>query len=298
MKKWHLSLSSDGRHSLFPTEGARRAAVRIIVGHAGSWLVSFGIADDHLHVELYCSRRRAGKLARALRLGLGTLAGCGFEPTYLDAVDSRTHAVALVKYNIQQPVKHGLPCHPALWDGSCFSDIIGARVIDGLQLRIGDVLPRFRVGDAWDAAGLPYAGIPPAVDEEIRARGLPSLREASAFAVCVDPRLKRRTPLETLARSNMVSLTRQVGFRVKDTAATLGVSPEAVRQLGSRPVDVTSDLLKPVYPTSLRRWPASRQQGGISRSPPRSPFPDFLLISRAVGRVVNPTGYPRARPYP
>ncbi len=237
MDKWHLSLSSEGRHSLFPTEGIRRAAVHIIVGHAGPWLVAFGIADDHLHVEVACTRVQVGKLARALRLGLGSISGCGFEPTYIEPVDSRSHALTLVSYAIQQPQKHGLPCHPALWSGSCFSDIVGARCIEGLRLRIRDVWPRYRAADAWRAAGLPRAGIPPATDARIFSMGLGALRDAAAFAVCSDPGLGGRTQAVVASRATVVLIGRQAGFRSTDIARTLDIGPEAVRRLRRRQLD-------------------------------------------------------------
>ncbi len=61
MEIWRLRFSSDGRHPLFPAEPLRRAAVLVLVGHAGPWLVTVGIVDDHLHVVVVCIRERAGK---------------------------------------------------------------------------------------------------------------------------------------------------------------------------------------------------------------------------------------------
>ena len=78
MEIWHLRFSSDGRHPLFPSEWARRAAVMVLVGHAAPWLVAFGIVDDHLHVVVVCCRERAGKLSRAIVLGMRPIAGLGF----------------------------------------------------------------------------------------------------------------------------------------------------------------------------------------------------------------------------
>jgi len=107
MPIWQLRLSSDGRHPLFPTEGARRAAVQILVGHAGPWLIAFGIADDHLHGDVVCSHERAGKLARAIRMGLRPITERDFEPTFLERVETRVHLLRLVAYAIEQPKKHG-----------------------------------------------------------------------------------------------------------------------------------------------------------------------------------------------
>ena len=142
MEIWHLRLSSDGRHPLFPSEQERRAAVRVIVARAGLWLVVFGIVDDHVHLILVSDRKRAAKVARAVKLGLRSISVMPFEPPYLELVKTRPHLLRLAAYVIEQPRKHGLDVHPALWSGSCFADIVGARHIEGLGLRWPDVLLR------------------------------------------------------------------------------------------------------------------------------------------------------------
>ncbi len=234
MDIWHLRFSSDGRHALFPTEEARRAAVLVIVHHAARWLVAFGIIDDHLHVELACSRSRAGKLKRAIVLGLRPISGRDFEPPFLKPVESRAHLLHLVSYCIEQPAKHGLGIHPALWSGSCFYDLVGARVIGGLELRVADVLPRYRIRDAWRAAGCAADGVAPLTDSQIRGAGLSALREAAAFATCAHHRLVGRSARETEGRAAVVTLARLVGYRGSDIAAELGVSREAARLAGHR----------------------------------------------------------------
>lgn len=153
MEIWHLRFSSDGRHPLFPDEERRRIALLVLVRHAGAWLIALGIVDDHLHVVVVCSRRRAGKLCRALVLGLRPIAGLGFESSFIKPVESRAHLLRLVSYCIEQPAKHGLAVPPMMWSGSCFADLVGARRIGGLTLRVADVLPRYRPADAWAAAG-------------------------------------------------------------------------------------------------------------------------------------------------
>jgi len=237
MEFWHLRFSSDGRHPLFPTERARRAAVLALVLHAGPWLVAFGIVDDHLHVVVACARKRAGKVRRAILLGLRPLAGLGFEPSFIKQVESRSHLLRLLSYCIEQPAKHGLAVHPAAWSGSCFSDLVGARAIDGLALRVPEVLPRYRPADARRAAGCPASGVAPLDDGQILGIGLRALRDAAAFATCAHPRLEGRSARETGARAAVVALGRRAGYRDQDLAAALGISREAVRLLGHRPVD-------------------------------------------------------------
>jgi len=222
MHIWHLRFSSDGRHPLFPSEGARRNAVLLLVRHAGPYLVVFGIVDDHLHVIVVCSRECAGKLSRAILLGLRPIAGRGFEPSFIKPVESRAHLMRLVSYCIEQPAKHGLDVHPAMWSGSCFPDLVGARTLDGLELRVREVLPRYRARDAWLAAGWDAAGVMPADDELVRGVGMKALRDAAAFATGATPDLKGRSSRETTARAVVVELARLAGFRIKDIPTRTG----------------------------------------------------------------------------
>jgi len=237
MQIWHLGFSSDGRHPLFRSETERRSALLVLVRASGSYLVAFSIVDDHLHVVVVCSREVAGRLSRAIVLGLRPIAGRSFEPSYIRPVESRAHLMRLLGYTIEQPAKHGLSVAPALWSGSSFSDIVGARAIEGLHLRVADVLPRYRRADAWAAAGLPRGGLAPLTDEGVRAAGLVSLIEAASFATCASPDLVDRTRHGVRARLAVTSLGRSAGFRVKNIAEALSSSPETVRRLGHRRLD-------------------------------------------------------------
>jgi hypothetical protein len=237
MHIWHLRFSSDGRHPLFSTESARRSAVLVLVRHAGPCLVAFGIVDDHVHVVVVCSRARAGRLSRAILLGLRPVAGLGFEPSFIKPVESRAHLKRLVTYCIEQPAKHGLRVHPALWSGSCFADLVGSRVIDGLELRVREVLPRFRERDAWAAVGWESRGVAPMDDDQVRGVGMRALLDAAAFATCGAPDLRGRTKRETVARAAVVSMARGAGYRREDIGRALEVTREAVRQLGHRGID-------------------------------------------------------------
>lgn len=235
MQIWHLGLSSEGRHPLFPSERERRAAVGLVVRRAGPYLVTFGIVDDHLHVVVVCDRRTVGKLGRALLLGLRPIARMGFEPPYIKPVSSRAHLTRLVAYTIEQPVKHGLDEHPALWSGSAFADIVGARAI--FRPRVADVLPRFRRAAAWKAAGLLPGGVEPLRTEPLRGIGSDALIAAAAFAANATPALHRRTAEVTRARALAVSLGKEAGIRTRDLTDTLEVTRESIRKLSQRPPD-------------------------------------------------------------
>ncbi len=258
MEIWHLRFSSDGRHPLFPEETARRAAVLLIVSRAAPWLVVFGMADDHAHVVVACSRAQAGKVSRSIVMGLRPIAGIRFEPPYIKPVEDRAHLKRLVEYCIEQPVKHGLAVHPAVWSGSCFSDVVGARFIEEGALCLSEALPRYRPWEAWVASGLNGAGIRPITDAQIVGMGLDALRDAASFAVCANPLMTGRTPRESQARSIVVVLGRRAGFQSRDIAVGLGVTTEAVRKLGKRTVDdraLKATLLRMAIVGNLARGP-------------------------------------------
>ena len=235
MEIWHLRFSSEGRHPLFPTEGQRRAAVTVVVQRAGPYLITFGIVDDHLHIVLVCDRATAGKLSRALLLGLRPIARREFESPYIKPVENRSHLLRLVGYTIEQPAKHGLDTHPALWSGSAFPDIVGARVI--CRLRISDVLPRYRTAEAWKAAGLSPQGVSPLEVGLLRSADVEALTVAASFVANAPPELSGRTAPETRARALVVSLAREAGLPTHDVTVALDISREAARKLSKRPVE-------------------------------------------------------------
>jgi hypothetical protein len=254
MQIWHLGLSSEGRHPLFPSERERRAAVALVVRRAGPYLITFSIVDDHLHVVVVCDRATAGKLMRALLLGLRSISRTGFEPPYIKPVSSRAHLKRLVAYSIEQPVKHGLDEHPALWSGSAFADIVGTRAV--YRPRIVQVLPRYRFADAWTAAGLPSRGVEPLQIEQLRGIGSVALTAAAAFAVNAPPALHRRTAEVTRARALVVSLGKEAGLRTRDVTDALDVTRESVRKLSLRPLDA------PGRDAVLLRLGIEREVGG------------------------------------
>lgn len=143
----------------------------------------------------------------------------------------------LVRYLLTQPEKHGLDTHPALWTGSCFADIIGARTLPGLQLQLGNALPRFRARSAYEAVGLPATAIAPATNAEIRVLGASGLTAAAAAAVAVDALLRGNQPAVASARRVAVRLATKAGISAEEVAWALGVSTRAVRRLRGQAVE-------------------------------------------------------------
>lgn len=236
MTPWHLTLATDGRLPMAPTEDERRAIVRAILRLAGPSLALFSVVDDHLHLVVLATRDEVGRLSRALALGLRPLCRASLEAVRVRPVESRGHASWLAQHYIAvQPLKHGLPDHPALYSGSCFQDLVGARV--GPTLRIVELLPRFRLRELLPAVGLPVEPIQPPDAEQIRSLGAARVALAAAAAACAPPELDGRTALVVAARRAAAQLAEESDIGRAETGFALGLSPSGLRKLLKAPVD-------------------------------------------------------------
>jgi hypothetical protein len=143
----------------------------------------------------------------------------------------------LVTYLLGQPKRHDIATHPALWTGSCFQDIAGARVIEGMRLQLDVVLPRFRIQTAYEATGLPPKEIKPVNDSTIRAAGATRLVSAAGAALAVGPPLVGKTALLVRARHAVAQIARKVGIPHGEVAWALGITERAARRLLDLPIE-------------------------------------------------------------
>jgi len=234
MPVWHLTIAADGRQTLFPSDGQRHAGVRVLARLAGTELVLFSLVDDHAHLVVLGERERAGRLARAVLLGLRPLAAAPLDPARVRPVESRAHLESLVRYVLRQTARHGLPEHPALWSGSCFQDLVGARWLPGLQLRLAEALPRLGPAALCAAAGLDPAPLAPASDEALRGAGVARLVAAVAAAHALPLPLTGRTTAVVVARAAIAHLALGCGLAAADVAWALHLTPRGVRELLER----------------------------------------------------------------
>lgn len=237
MQSYHLTFASDGRQALLPDEGLRRQALHTLARTVGDRVVLFCIVDDHVHVVLLCEAERVGVLSRALLLALRPLTGPALAPAFVRPVEGRGHLEWLVRYVIEQPAKHGLPGHPALWPGSCFPDLVGARRLPGLSLglRLGQVLPRFRLRKVYEYAGLAPEPLQPIDPYTQRGLGIRRLVDAASAALAADPALKGHSDLVVGARITIAHLA--TAWPTAELAWALDITPQAARRLRTRPVD-------------------------------------------------------------
>lgn len=228
---WHLTLESRGRQNLFPSETELCAAVRALVAVAGSESLLFCIVDDHVHVAVWCERSRAGRLVQAIGTTLRPLATVPVKRLAdITPVENRRHLERLVSYVLTQPSHHNLPVHPALWTGSCFPDLIGARALGGLGRPLSRFLPRFRLTEAMAHVGLEPRLLAPATDATIRIAGAGRLATAVRAALALPPGAGGKGKEFVQARAVAAALAAAAGIASSETAAALGATMRCVQR--------------------------------------------------------------------
>ncbi len=246
MKLFHLTLAVRGRLVFARNEAERRRIVREIVRLGGNRLLLFCLVDEHLHTVL--GGLRIGYLGRDLRRLLARLQP-DVEVTrpHVQLVDSRAYLRRLVDYVLRQPAKHGLSDHPALWTGSCFQDLAGARLLPGFDPGLlARELPRFRLREVFATVGLASVALEPACDEELRRVGAARLIDLAAGVHAVGPELTGRSREVVAARALATRVATTAGLPASEVAYHLGLGAHAIRKLARRDVD-------PRASTALRR---------------------------------------------
>jgi REP element-mobilizing transposase RayT len=239
MSLYHLTLATDGRNPLCKNEEERRFTVRVVARIARLELVLFCVVDEHLHAVVWGVLQRIGQLRSALTRCLQARLQVPLQRSDLREVKTRAHLEWLVRYLVTQPNHHGLAVPPALWTGSCFQDLVGARAIDGLELRTREALPRITLANVCGMVGLKR--VPePAPNETIRAAGATKLLEAATAAFCAGPTLAGRSALESRVRDTVTVLGTEAGISTADLAWVLKCTPGAVRRHRSASVDTAA----------------------------------------------------------
>jgi hypothetical protein len=237
MLSWHVTWASKGRRPLAPEETNRRELVRTIARVAGGAVSLFCVVDDHVHVVLYCPAEERGRYVQALSLALAPRVPIPLGAAFVQPVEDRHHMEWLAnEYILRQPVKHGLSTHPALWTGSCFPDLVGARLLPGLDLCLEKALPRWRQRAAYRAVGLPTVKLAPAADDSVRRLGAARIVSAAASAMGVPQSSTARGDGEVASRRCAAVLASGVGIRTAEIAWALGVTPQATNRLVDRAV--------------------------------------------------------------
>jgi len=237
---WHLTFEAEGRRTLYESEATLRLAVRRLAEVAGARVVLFCIVDDHIHVVVRCTREEAAHLVQTINLALRSLAAVPIKRNAdVKPVTSRSHLTNLVRYVVSQPPHHKLPVHPALWAGSCFPDLIGARAIGALGQPLPPLLPRVPIEHIMAFADLPPRRLAPADNARLRAAGAFRIASSALAALAVPPGATHRIRALTHARAATAQLAAAVGIPTSETASALGVSCTTVRELQAYSLEAT-----------------------------------------------------------
>ncbi len=232
MCPWHLAFASDGRHPSFATAAQLRSAVRGLARIAGPRVLLFGIAGHQAQLVLDCHRSQAGQLARTILAGLRARGARSLEPARLRPVQDSEHLAWLLEQVLHLPWRQGQAGHPALWEGSCLPELLGARRLPRLSPGLASHLPGYSPLQAAQAVGLqrPPARLPPAT-----ARGLGIQRVVSAAAVVMaaPPAMTGREMPVVLARRCAARVAALAGIPRSELAWALGLSGRSAYRLAS-----------------------------------------------------------------
>jgi hypothetical protein len=235
MALWQIRWSSAGRATLFPSEVARRKSVRALARVGGSGLILFCIVDDHIHVVLQAEEKPITR-ARGLWLALRNESCVALGDCWMETVQGRSHLVNIVRYYMQQSCHHGIAVHPALWTGSCFQDLVGARRLPGFGCGLLEYLPRLSPAELNSAAGLGDCRLAPATNESIREAGAFRLASTAAEALAVGPELNGRKADVVAARASVCHLAEEARIARQDVVEALGIPLRTCQRLVHFPV--------------------------------------------------------------
>ena len=169
---------------------------------------------------------------------MGALTATELAPARVRPIEDRSHLRSLVPYVLAQVRRHGLAGHPATDPGSCFQDLVGARVVTGLRVAeaLAEALPRFRLRTAHEAVGLPQEPLRPTTLERVREVGAFVLARAAAAAFALPAPMAARSRLASQARAAACALGSAAGIPTDHLADALGVGRGAVRHLNRRTI--------------------------------------------------------------
>jgi len=231
----HVSIAARGRAVIAPDEADRRRVVRGLAHRHGERLLLFSLVDDHLHAVLAALRARLA--VRGLRETLRATGATPLEPAFVRPVETRRHLEWLVRYLLTQPSKHGLGVPDALWTGSSFLDLVGARRLPGFDPGLlRKHLPRLRLRDVFEAVGLEPRPLRPGSDEALERLGPRALIDLATAVHAAPPDLRGRSAEVVAARALAVRVARRTGVPVTTLARLLDRTPRGIRQLAERPV--------------------------------------------------------------
>ena len=179
----HIRIRTKNDCVIAPTAEEKRKLARVVLKIAKDHpLLSFGLADTHLHLQVASPRVSCGMLSRRLlnslsqHLELPSL----FEPTYFLSIRDGKHNYNTFRYILNQQQHHGVHTDP-LHEASNLPDLLGLRILGTYTIgHVRRFLPRVSRKMLLDLMGTsdlqPTAGSPEFIVEAAkRASALPDL---------------------------------------------------------------------------------------------------------------------------
>lgn len=230
-----LRYKTVGRFVMATNDDHLLTLVRLLLAIEGATILSFGIADNHVHLVIEARSGQPGRAVQAVTQTLTKGGGLVLSPTWAKPVEDATHLENIVKYQIRQPTHHGLPTPDALWPGSVLQDLVGARRYGTFRSeRLFAHLPRLRPDDLLARVGV--APLEPLDHEALTGMGPDAIARAAAGAIGRSD--LRGSEQEVLAaRRAAVALIRRAGLPSSRIAPRLGVGRHTVRRDEARQPD-------------------------------------------------------------
>ncbi len=195
-----------------------RRLVRVVVRVVGAELLAFHISDTHVHVLVLATRLRAGRLAQALALALGTALEQKLPPAAITPVQDADHLRAALEYVLCNDEKHGVVPDP--WrENTNLPDLLGARRVAASTIgALRDHLPRVAGAHLRKLAG--WHDLPPlvATPELLREH----LADAAAAVIARSNALSRYEDARMVIAAACL-LTRDVAIGADEAAGLLGI---------------------------------------------------------------------------
>jgi len=141
----HIRIRTKNDCVIAPTAEEKRKLARIVLTIAKDYsLLSFGLADTHLHLQVVASRASCGMLSRRLLNSLRQQLELPspFEPTYFLSIRDGKHNYNTFRYILNQQHHHGVHTDP-LHEASNLPDLLGLRNIGAFSIgHVRRFLPR------------------------------------------------------------------------------------------------------------------------------------------------------------
>lgn len=224
----HVTMRLVVDRVLASTPAALRRSARVLLARgAARGLLSFGVADTHLHAVLACDRATAGVFAQTVEAALRIVLRLPvpFEPARIRPILDQRHLAHAARYALRQDARHGLSLDP-MHDGSALPDLLAMRVIDTrIAARLAAELPRWSRAELLAVLGVELA--PGPLD-------FAQLADAAAAALAL-PDLEGQDAERTAARRAALHLATAAGLRTRLAAELLAVTARSAQRLAETP---------------------------------------------------------------